>query len=180
MKRSSILILFLWISLANVALAQAQDAPRWIRVCLLEAVKAETFTVDKKINTLEKFLKEICTSPKTPDIVKAFRQFSPITITKPQKIEFGAKHLIPLDREKTMFLDITLQPLQDNYFPTSARWFSRDGEKEKVIIEIPKHKFYNNRCLLLFDGKGINKDTKTFHILAVEFVDPKSKNQTKQ
>ncbi len=170
--------LTLWICLSwGIAGMAFPQEEKWIRVSLIEASRSEDFSVDKKIQSLEKHLKQMCTGKDTPDVLKSFRRFSPIAIAKARPVEFEKAMRIALNKPESLFLDITIYPLRERHYPAAIRWFTRTADDEKDIITIPELKFYPNRCLFLFDGKDLTPETSSFKLIAVEFV-PKPVNES--
>ncbi len=152
----------------------------WIRVSLIEAEKAQEYFIDKKILSLENQLKQVrSNNPKTQEILREFRRFTPLWISKPVQIEFSNPLRIPLDKDETAWLEIRLEPLQERFYPGAVRWFTRNGNEEKEIIKIPKLKWNKDRCLLLFNMGEINQDANDFTLIAVEFVDPRTLEEQK-
>lgn len=153
------------------------QSDEWIRASLIEASTSETFFVDKKLRSLENQLKNLRSNDEEMQkILREFRRFTPLWIAKPQPIKFGEKNRLPLDREKTIFVDLTLHPLQEDFYPASVRWFVQEGKTEKDILKIEKLKFYKTRCLFLFDG-GLTKSKSKFKLLAIELVQPEKESQ---
>lgn len=169
MKKTVLLVVWIGLSwsIANVGSPQEE---KWIRVSLIEAFRSEDFSVDKKIQSLEKHLKQMYARKETPDVLKGFRRITPIVVAKARPVEFEKAMRISLDKPESLFLEITIYPLRERHYPTAIRWFTRTADDEKDIITIPELKFFPNRCLFLFDGKDLTAETSSFKMIAVEFV----------
>lgn len=173
MKRT-VFLYFLLTLLTFDALAQ-ESTEKWIRVTLIEAARSDEFQIGEKLFPLENQLKNLRSNKENVQaILKNFRKFTPFYIAKPQPVVWGKKRFIPLDEKETIIVEITLDSLQDNFYPASIRWFVREGEEEKDILKIKQLKFNKKRCLFLFDFGEVKEDSASFKLLAIELIDPKS------
>jgi ABC-type phosphate transport system auxiliary subunit len=173
MHRGLSITLIILIAAAILAVPGQCETGKWIRISLIEASKAEQFSVQKKIQQLEDQLKKVITDKTDKErykVLKDFKQFKPLCITKPQKINFGQKTHISLDKQKKMFVEMTLNKLKKDYYPASVRWFNKVEKKEKDIIKANRYKFHQDRCLFFF---SINPSSASIKLIAIEFVDPK-------
>ena len=164
-------IFLLWM-VGATGWAEEKPAGKLIRVSLIEAAKSDTFFVDIKINSLEMQLKEVIEckdDDKERQELRPFKHFTPLRILDKRAIVFGHKDLIEIDKEKKMFVELKLEPLTEKYYPAMVRWFTREGETDKEIIEAKDYKFYQDRSLLLIK---INTNSSTALLLAIEFVAP--------
>ncbi|MGC9327237.1 MAG: hypothetical protein ACP5I1_06365 [Candidatus Hinthialibacter sp.] len=167
--------ILIWVIFSGVqVLAQTEER---LRASLIEASTSETFWVDAKLRSLEKPLKNLRSDDEEmQEILQEFRRFKPLWITPAQPIRFGETNRLTLNREKTLFVDLTLHPLQEDYYPASVRWYVKEGKTEKDILKIEKLKFYKDRRLFLFDG-GLTKFKSKFNLLALEWVKPEEESQ---
>ncbi len=173
MHRGLYITLILLIAATVFASPEPSETGKWIRVSLIEASKAEQFSVNKKIQHLEDQLKKVITNKSDKeryDILKDFKEFEPLCITKPQKIDFGRQSHISLDKQKNMFVEITLNQLKEDHYPASVRWFNKVEKKEKDIIKANHYKFHKDRCLFIF---SVNPSSDSFKLIAIEFINPK-------
>ncbi|MFB3785765.1 MAG: hypothetical protein ACE15F_05280 [bacterium] len=164
--------LFLFWMVGAAGWAEEKPAGKLIRVSLIEAAKSDTFYVDIKITSLEMQLKEVIESKdddKERLELRPFKHFTPLRILDKREIVFGRKDLIEIDKEKKMFVELKLEPLVEKYYPAMVRWFTREGETDKEIIEAKDYKFYQDRSLLLIK---LNTNSSTALLLAIEFVEP--------
>ncbi len=162
---------FLTVWLVASGVVYAQDS-KLVRVSYIKAEKAEKFFVDKRIRSLEKPLREAKASKKNH--LKAFNRFTPLEIVDKQTIQFGMKQRIKIN--KSMFVELTLQPLKKNYYPATVRWFTvseKEKKTEKEIVKAKEYKFFQDRCL--FIGKSTSEKATTAELLVIEFIKPEKK-----
>jgi len=167
-------IFFYLVLVVPVFTASAQEqSEKWIRVTLIDAERSDEFHIDKKLAPLENQLKNLRSNKENVQaLLQQFRKFSPFCIAKPKPVVWGQKLRIPLDEKETIVVEITLDPLQETFYPASMRWFVREGEEDKDILKIKKLKFNQNRCLFLFDFGEVTEDSPSFKLLAIELIDP--------
>lgn len=158
---------FLFLSVSSVDSVLGSDINKYIRVSLIEGKQGSQFTLDKRIKSLEGPLRDILKQQKE---LAAIKEFKPIKIFDPKPFEFGKKLVLPLDPKKGETIEISLQPLQDNYYPTNIRWYVKEGNKETDIIEVKNHKFNKDKSALLIGHFEKNASTTPF--IAIEFVSP--------
>ncbi len=173
MHRGLYLTFILLIATAVFASPKSAETGKWIRISLIEASKAEQFSVQKKIKQLEDQLKKVITDKTDKErykVFKDFKQFKPLCISQPQKIKFGQKTNISLDKQKKMFVEMILNKLKKDHYPASVRWFNKVEKKEKDIIKANRYKFHQDRCLFLF---SVNPSSTSLKLIAIEFIDPK-------
>ena len=164
----------------GIARMEEPSGVKMVRVSLIEAAKSETFFVDIKISSLELRLKEVIEGrddDQERKELRPYKHFTPLRILDKQKIEFGRAHLIEVDKDKKMFVELKLEPLTGQYYPAMIRWFTREKDAEKDIIEAKDYKFYEDRSLLLVK---LNTNSSTALLLAIEFVEPDPAEDTKK
>ncbi len=155
-----VVLYFLAASTLISNLAWSEEKQVILRISHIKASKGEEFFVDKKLKTLKSILKSA---------VKEYQHFIPIKIKDKQEIELGKKHRIKLN--KTMFVDIQLDPVVEDYYPISVRWFIKEKkDKETEIVKAKNHKLKVDSSLLI--GKKTKENAPTAELIAIEFVDP--------
>ncbi len=82
----------------------------------------------------------------------------------------GKKRWMVLGNSGT-YLEVKMEPLEEDYYPISIRWFRRVGDKPKDIMKLRKFKLKEKDHWLLIGHKTSDDTNRTAHIISFELVD---------